>query len=262
MKKLLFTIILVFVALSYFSVAMAQLKTGSGISYYKYGTGPDIIVYMHGYGENPLSSAFYKSFYPSIQDKVTCYMGLIPGTSGWEKPWNGVSIGEDFLKFVVSENPGKRIFIATFSAGADPDYLYNVKGITAFASVAGKADNYKGFMAWVPEAPPVYAFAGTNDTSQNSFALCSKTWTSWFVGAGGGSKLIWKPITGANHGGVAAYAYNPTNGLWEWFDSIGKQPDPINPVTKIPVKNAYFILPDKKLEVELENGEVLRFTPD
>lgn len=215
---------------------MEKLKTPSGIYYYKIGNGPDIKVYMHGYQEDPLSSSFYRSMYPSIKDKVTLYMGLIPGVAGWEKPWAGVTIGEDFLKFVVSENLNKRIFVSGFSAGADPDYIFNVKGITAFASVAGKSDNYKGFTAWVAGAPPVYAFAGTADTSVNAYALCEKTWNQWYRNFGGASKLIWKPITGATHGSVASNAYNPNTGLWQWFDSQGQisvpQPEPeiiINP---------------------------------
>lgn len=205
---------------------MALFTTPSGIQYHKLGSGPDIKVYMHGFEENPLNSQFFSRLYPTIKDKVTLYMGLVPGSSGWEKPWNGTSIGQDFLNFVVGENSGKRIFVSGFSAGADPDYIYGVKGITAFASVAGKSDDYKGFTAWVANAPPVYAFAGTADTSVNKWALCEKTWNQWYRNFGGADKLTWRPITGATHGAVAAFAYTPANGLWEWFNAQGVIPLP------------------------------------
>lgn len=260
MKKLFITLFIVLTAL--FAVAQAYYKTPSNIAYYKIGSGPDVVIYMDGFSSNPnpLGSSFYKSFLPSIKDKVTCYIPFPFPNAGWEKPWNGTNTGCDFLNFVASQHKTERIFVTGYSAGGDPGYIFGANRVTAFASVAGSDRNWKSIQWWVNEKKvPVFAIWGENDTSENNTSNCKYTWLDCFKTFGG--NLTYKIVPG-NHGVIDDYAYNPANGLWEWFDSIGKQPDPINPVTKIPVKNAYFILPDKKLEVELENGEVLRFTPD
>lgn len=242
---------------------METLKTPTNMSYYKIGSGPDILVYMDGYSEkpNPLGSQFYNKFLPSVQDKVTCYIPFPFPNAGWEKPWNGTNTGCDFLNFVASQHKTERIFVTGYSAGGDPGYIFGANRVTAFASVAGSDRNWKSIQWWVNEKHvPVFAIWGENDTSENNTANCKYTWLDCFKTFGG--NLTYKIVPG-NHPVIDDYAYNPANGLWSWFDSIGKPVEPpINPVTKIPLKNAYFILPDKKLEVELENGEVLRFTPD
>jgi hypothetical protein len=248
---------------------MTKLLTPSGISYYKIGSGPDVIVYFEGYSSspNPLNSTFYKSFLPSISARVTCYLPINFPNAGWEKPWNGTFTGTDFLNFVADENPEKRIFVTGFSAGGDPGYIYKAKKVTAFASVAGSdLNNYNGMMEWRNKGIPVWAFIGTNDTSENSRANCEKTWVTWYYYGGNTSNVPTgklkdgKPtyVTGG-HSSVPTFAYNPANGLWEWFETIG---NPTNPVLKDPVKVAYFETGEGKLIVETEGGRVLKFTPD
>lgn len=263
MKKLPIIIILVFAALFYFSVAIAQtpLKTSSGISYYKFGSGPDVIVYFDGYSSspNPLGSAFYKSFLPSIQSKVTCYLPIPLASSGWEKPWNGTWIGTDFLNFVADQHATGRIFVTGFSAGGDSGYIYGAKRVTAFASVAGSdLNNYNGMMNWRDNGIPVWAFIGTTDTSENSRANCEKTWINWFDPVGD-LKLTY--VTGG-HGSVPGYAYNPANGLWAWFDSIGKQPEPPDNsgIDKPGLK--FYLRKDGKIVFEFEGAILKELTPD
>lgn len=259
---------LLFSLLFLYSTVNAQLTTPSGIKYYKYGSGPDVIVYMDGYSSapNPLNSAFYKSFLPSISNKVTCYIPIPFASTGWEKPWNGTWLGTDFLNFVADQNPDKRIFVTGYSAGGDSGYIYAAKRVTAFASIAGSDLNgYNGMMNWRGKGIPVWSFIGTTDTSENSRANCEKTWITWFYGSDHLGKLkdgLPTYVTGG-HGSVDDYAYNPANGLWEWFDSIGKPVEPpINPVVKIPPKISYFDTGENKFVVELENGQILKFSPD
>lgn len=267
MKKLLFFLFIVLTALFYTSIAVAQVyyKTPSNIAYYKIGSGPDVVVYMDGYSSapNPLGSSFYRSFLPSIQSKVTCYIPIPLANSGWEKPWNGTWIGIDFLKFVVSENQGKRIFVTGYSAGGDPGYIYAVDGITAFASVAGSDTNWNGMMGWRGKLIPVWAFIGTSDTSENSRANCEKTWISWYYGTDHLGNLRNGAPTYVNggHGSVDDYAYNPANGLWVWFDSIGKQPVP-PPLIDDQGKAWYYSESEKVIIFETVNGKKLRVTPD
>jgi len=291
MKKLLFTVVMIFAALFYACTALAQgeslkfvsegtlavtgeegltlqqiFKTPSGISYYKFGNGSDVVIYMDGYSSNPqpLQSSFYKSFHPSISTKVTCYIPIPLANSGWEKPWNGTWIGIDFLKFVVSENNGKRIFVTGYSAGGDPGYIYAVDGITAFASVAGSDTNWNGMMGWRGKLIPVWAFIGTSDTSENSRANCEKTWISWFYGTDHLGNLRNGAPTYVNggHGSVDDYAYNPANGLWAWFDSIGKPTEPLPVPIDDQGKSWYYSESEKVIIFETQNGKKLRVLPD
>lgn len=259
MKKI---ILFLLIALFYTSIALAQAyyKTPSNIGYYKTGSGPDVVIYMDGFSSNPnpLGSSFYKSFLPSIQDNVTCYISIPFANTSWEKPWNGTLLGTDFLNFVAEQHPNARIFVTGFSGGADPGYIYGAKRITAFASVAGSDLNgYKGMMWWREQGIPVWAFIGTTDTSENSRANCEKTWISWFDPVGD-LKLTY--VTGG-HGSVPVYAYNPANGLWAWFDSIGKQPEP-PPLIDDQGKSWYYSESEKVIIFETVNGKKLRVTPD
>lgn len=221
---------------------MALLTTPSGIQYHKFGNGPDVIIYMDGYSENPnpLGSSFYRSLFPTISNKVTCYMPIPLPKQGWEQTLsNGKKRGTEFLDFVADNHLTERIFVTGYSAGGDPGYIYAAKRITAFASVAGSDLNgYKGMMTWRSKGIPVWAFIGTTDTSENSKANCETTWVKWFAPVG---NLKLSYVTGG-HGSVPVYAYNPANGLWDWFDSINKPipaPDPVP--TKEPITDFYVL---------------------
>ncbi|HEY3403880.1 MAG TPA: hypothetical protein VGK59_10865 [Ohtaekwangia sp.] len=245
MKKLLILSLLLITFNSF-----GQLTTPSGIKYYKFGTGKDVIVYMDGFYKNvtptPLNTSFNLSFLPSIQSNVTCYIPIPIMNAAWEKLMSsGLMMGTDFLNFVADENPEpKRIFVTGYSAGGDPGYLYGAKRVTAFASVAGSdIQGYHGMMAWRDNGVPVWAFIGTTDTSENSRANCEKTWISWFDPVGD-LKLTY--VTGG-HGSVDDYAYNPANGLWAWFDSIDKpvvSPPPPVPIPQRDTITATYFLPD------------------
>lgn len=259
MKNIL--VVLLFVS----GVSFGQLSTPSGIKYHKFGTGPDVVVYMDGYSSypNPLGSAFYKQFYPYIKDKATVYMAIPFPSTGWEKPWNGKLLGTDFLNFVVHEHPTARIFVTGFSAGGDSGYIYGAERVTAFAAVAGSdLNNYNGMMNWRTKGIPVWAFIGTNDTSENSRANCEKTWVVWYYGSDHLGKLkdgTPTYVTGG-HSSVPAYAYNPANGLWEWFNSIGKPPDNSG-IDKHGLK-FYLRHTDGKIVFEFEGGVLKEVTPD
>lgn len=250
---------------------MDILTTPSGISYYKIGSGPDVKIYMDGWSEkpNPLASSFYNKLLPSIKDRVTCYMAIPLPKTGWEKPWNGTMMGTDFLNFVADQHPeSTRIFLSGYSAGGDPGYVYAAKRITAFASVAGSDLNgYNGMMEWRKKKIPVWSFIGTHDGSENSKANCEKTWITWYQY---GNNMASTPIdslynncptyVSGDHLAVDDYAYNPANGLWEWFDSIG-QAAPPQPSVDDPVVKSYYRPSEDKLIMETESGLTLKFQP-
>lgn len=237
------------------------LKTPTNISYYKFGSGPDVIVYFDGYSSapNPLASNFYRYFLPSIQSKVTCYIPIPFANSGWEKPWNNSWLGTDFLNYISDQHVTERIFVTGYSAGGDPGYVYGARRVTAFASVAGSDSNYNPMMNWRDNGIPVWSFIGTSDTSENSRANCEKTWIAWFSPVG---RLKGPTYVTGGHGSVDDYAYNPVNGLWAWFDSIGKPVDPEPIPVDDPVLKAYFRSSENKLIIETQSGKVLKFTPD
>lgn len=240
---------------------MVKKQTSDGLYYWDSELPSSVVIpYFHGFNENPQYSAFYKTFYPKIKDRWRVVMPLNPyPNSGWEKPHAGSLIGTVFLEKFKTMFAGSKIIPASFSAGADPDYLLKVPGLAGFISVAGKSDQYQNVLTFATTGVPVIAFTGTADTSENHHDLVVKTWVTWFKGAGG--NLTFTDYSGANHGQVAAKAYTPDPNLINWIEKVVGT-DPINPVVKDPVKSAYFVESEGKLIIETEGGKILKFTPD
>lgn len=249
------------------------------VPYYESYLGPSFPhkIYLHGDGQsgdgttNTLSKiqqvAFFKKFYQQHKDKFNIFMPQYKSTShGWGE------LGNRFVDFVLAKYPyDGRYYLSGHSSGGrgvmyTTNYMdYFKKNLpTACAVIAGESD-YKGTITLIGKVP-IKLFVGDPDNTKTDASgktvyqkmVSTKTWLY-------GEKYegpMWKVYPGVGHGSDNN-AYDASEGLAEWFLSQGKPVEPpINPVTKIPLKNAYFILPDKKLEVELENGEVLRFTPD
>lgn len=239
---------------------MTIKSTPEGFTYHDSGlNSPNVIAYFHGFNENPLYSSFYKILYPKIKDLIRVMMPVNPyPNSGWEKPYNNLPLGTYFIRLLVSRVPGIRL-ASGYSAGADPDYLLKEPGLHGFISVAGKSDQYQNVLSFAKTGIPVIAFAGTADTSENSYTLDQKTWVKWFQTEGGGN-LTWIVYDSATHGAVDDKAFSDSR-LTEWIKKI-IDATPVEPPVEIkdPVVESYWN--GSKLVVITESGLKKELTPD
>jgi hypothetical protein len=242
---------------------MIKKQTSDGLYYHDSElNSPNVFAYFHGFNENPLYSSFYKILYPKIKDLIRVVMPINPyANSGWEKPHNGLYIGSHFIRHIVRAFPGVRI-PAGYSAGADPDYILLEPGLHGFVSVAGKSDQYQNVLKFAGTKIPVIAFAGTADTSENSYTLDQKTWVKWFQTEGGGN-LTWIVYDSATHGAVDDKAFSDSR-LIEWIKKVidANLTNPVPQPIDDPVLKAYFREAEGKLIIETESGKTLRFTPE
>jgi hypothetical protein len=235
-----------------------------------------ILIYRHGKNADPIDSVFYKKLYPTLKDKFNVFMPYSP--SGWEFiiKENNINqpIGKVFTDDIKLEYQyDGRIYSTGHSAGGDWDDIAQTEGITAFAPVAGSANNYQLVKAMAAKKIPVWAWHGQADKAEgNTYEMGWKTAIKWYKNEFK-APLKWNFPDGTEypnigHSAILDKAYDPKSGLAEWFLSIGKpttvpepqpEPQPQPTVKKVAVIKQY-IEDDKYFILELEDGSIKKIT--
>lgn len=186
------------------------------------------VVYLSGSGQigKPLSALratpFYKLFYAAFKDKYNFFLPMqYAGSSGWEKKIDGLSSGAHFIQEMIDLHGIDKIVATGHSAGGTYATAISLAGkVKGFAPVAGGSLDIVGTKGMSSKGIQLFATHGDadrgGDKGVNGFAYGSKA-VRWYTGGGG--KPIFNILPGVGHGSDI-YAYKPSFGMAEWFDSL------------------------------------------
>lgn len=263
MKKLL-TITLLFAA--FICAAAPVLKTSSkGIQYWI--SVPDapgkypIAFYAPGGGdqpENPQNSTFYKQFIPTNKDKFICVAAVMPaGRTGWDFPVDasGTKAGAYIAKYIFdtySDQSNGKFHGGGWSAGGSYNFWYDCRSFLTTLTICAGLGNMDIIRAFGQYKIPGRHYHGTSD------GAIPINKVRYAVGEYGPTMVLIE-IPGGSHSSAPALAYSTTENIALWYLSFG---GPDLSGIKIPPKISYFDTGEKKFVVELENGQILKFTPD
>lgn len=223
--------------------------TKSGRKYISDFKSNDLItvVYLSGSGQfgKPLSALratpFYKLFYSAFKDKYNFFMPMqYAGSSGWEKKIDGLSSGAHFIQEMIDLYGIDKIVVTGHSAGGTYATAISLQGkVKGFAPVAGGSLDINGTKGMSANGIQLFATHGNadkgGDKGVNGFEYGSRA-VRWYEAGGG--KAIFNILPDVGHGSDI-YAYKPSFGMAEWFDSLF-EPVVVPPKPGIYIDNIWY----------------------